>query len=257
MSYSFIRFRKSKHAAWITLDRPNDGNIIDLTMGQEFADACHRANIDEDVRVVIVTGAGHTFCAGNISMLAGKNSGRDQDINKGCGVAGSVAGMEKPVIAAINGNATGQGLELALACDVRVASSAARFCLPDINFGRIPIDGGTQRLPRLVGSAKAMELIFTGNTIDAEEAKEIGLVSRVVPAESLLSEVRALAESISEKAPIALRYIKEAINGGLDLTLDQGLRLEADLYYLIHTTTDRTEGIQAFKEKRRPLFKGQ
>ena len=168
-----------------------------------------------------------------------------------------VAGIEKPVIAAINGDALGQGLELALACDIRIASQKAHFGFPDVALGLIPSDGGTQRLPRIIGRGKALELILTAEIINAAEALEIGLVTKVVPAESLIAEVDALAKAIAGKAPISLRYIKEAINKGLDLTMEQGLRLEADLYFLLHTTGDRTEGIKAFQQKRPPEFKGQ
>jgi len=172
-------------------------------------------------------------------------------------VASAVASIDRPVLAAINGDALGWGLELALSCDIRLASHTARFGLPQVAFGLIPMDGGTQRLPRIVGRGKALELIFTARTIGAEEALAVGLVSQVVLRENLAAEAEALARTIAGKAPIALRYIKEAVNKGLDLTLEQGLRLEADLYFLLHTTTDRTEGIRAFQEKKSPHFKGE
>ncbi|MDP2952803.1 MAG: enoyl-CoA hydratase-related protein, partial [Chloroflexota bacterium] len=145
----------------------------------------------------------------------------------------------------------------ALACDIRLAASGARLGLPHADFGLMPRDGGSQRLPRIVGRAKALEMLLTGAAIDADEAYRIGLVSRVVPPEQLLSDAEALARSIAEKGPIALRYVKEAVNKGLDLTMSQGLRLEADLYFLLQTTHDRTEGIRAFREKRPPQFKGE
>jgi len=158
---------------------------------------------------------------------------------------------------AINGDALGQGLELALSGDIRLASDRARSGFPQLETGVIPTDGGTQRLPRIVGRAKALELILTAETINAEEAFEIGLVNKVVAPESLASETQAIAQTIAAMGPIAARYIKEAVNKGLDLTLEQGLRLEADLYFLLHTTADRTEGIKAFLEKRPPRFRGQ
>ena len=172
-------------------------------------------------------------------------------------VARTVASIEQPVIAAINGDALGQGLELALSCDIRLASHQARFSFPQVALGLMPTDGGTQRLPRIVGKGKAMELILAAQTISAEEAFEIGLVNKIVEQEKLAVEAEALARTLADKAPIALKYIKEAVNKGLDLTLEQGLRLEADLYFLLHTTTDRTEGIEAFLRKRPPRFKGQ
>jgi enoyl-CoA hydratase/carnithine racemase len=148
-------------------------------------------------------------------------------------------------------------LELALACDVRIAAQNAHFGFPEVTSGLMPTNGGTQRLPRIVGKGKALELILTGEIIDAAGALEIGLVTKVLPRESLTNEVEALAKTMAGKAPISLRYIKEAINKGLDLTMEQGLRLEADLYFLLHTTGDRTEGIKAFQQKRPPEFKGQ
>ena len=160
------------------------------------------------------------------------------------------------VIAAINGDALGQGLELALSCDIRLASNEARFSLPQVAKGLIPGDGGTQRLSRIVGKGKALELILTAGVIDAGEALAIGLVNKVMAQEELTAGAEAMAKTMAAKGPIALRYAKEAVNKGLDLTLEQGLCLEADLYFLLHTTDDRTEGIRAFLEKRPPQFKG-
>jgi len=244
---SAIVWSKQQHVARITLNRPAANNAINEQLAREMAEACREIGGDGDVYVVVITGAGEgAFCAGS-----------EADGAAGPGVAASVAGLEQPVIGAINGDALGEGLELALSCDIRLASRGARFGLPQVVQGRIPMDGGTQRLPRIVGKAKALELVFTGETVTAEEALEIGLVSRVVAPEDLMAESLALAESLAAKAPIALRFAKEAVSKGLDLTLDQGLRLEADLYFLLHTTDDRTEGIRAFLEKRSPRFRGE
>jgi enoyl-CoA hydratase/carnithine racemase len=160
------------------------------------------------------------------------------------------------VIAAISGDAIGQGLELALACDIRIASEASRFGLPQIESGVIPWDGGTQRLSRLVGKGKALEMILTGEMIEAQEALRIGLVHKVLPKKDLTEVTMKMAQEMASKGPIALRYTKEAIYKGMDMTLEQGLHLEADLYLLIHTSKDRTEGIQAFREKKKPQFEG-
>ena len=238
-----IIYTKKGHIAQITLDRPEANNIINQQLAQEMAEVCQGINQDDDVYVVVISGAGDkAFCSG----------GEGAKLN----VAAAVAGIEKPVIAAINGEALGEGLELALSCDIRLSSDKARFGLPQVSSGVIPMDGGTQRLPRLIGKGKALELILTGETIDAEEAFKIGLVSKVIPAEKLAAEADALAEKMAGQAPISLRFVKEAVNKGMDLTLDQGLRLEGDLYFLLHTTADRTEGIKAFLEKRKPEFKG-
>jgi enoyl-CoA hydratase/carnithine racemase len=168
----------------------------------------------------------------------------------------SLAEMESPVLAGIAGDAIGLGLELALACDVRIASERARFGLPQVGAGVMPWEGGTQRLVRTVGRSKALEMILTGEPIDAREANRIGLVSRLVPDDEVVTTVMKMAQDMVSKSPISMEYCKEAINKGMDLTLAQGLRLEADLYFLMQSTRDREEGIKAFKEKRKPEFKG-
>jgi enoyl-CoA hydratase/carnithine racemase len=254
MSKPLILVQKSNHIAGITLNRPDEKNAINLQMAQEMDEICRQINADNDIYVVIITGSGNDFCGGNERQ---KSSRGDGELAQKYNLAASVAGIEKPVIAAVNGDALGEGLELALACDVRIAAQNAHFGFPEVTSGLMPTNGGTQRLPRIVGKGKALELILTGEIIDAAEALEIGLVTKVLPRESLTNEVEALAKTMAGKAPISLRYIKEAINKGLDLTMEQGLRLEADLYFLLHTTGDRTEGIKAFQQKRPPDFKGQ
>jgi enoyl-CoA hydratase/carnithine racemase len=170
--------------------------------------------------------------------------------------SGHVCQLKQPVIAAIKGDALGPGLELALACDIRIGTESSRFGLPQILEGCIPSGGGTQRLPRLIGPAKAMEMILTGDPIDAGEACRIGLLNRVVAKEDLMSTAISMAEEMAQKSPLSLSYAKEALYSGMDLTLEQGLQMEMDLYLLLFSTQDRTEGITAFKEKRKPQFKG-
>jgi enoyl-CoA hydratase/carnithine racemase len=258
MPESTVLLHISNHIAVITLNSPDHKNQINLRMSQEIDEICRRINQDNDIYVVIVTGSGSVFCNGNELQTPGKipPRGEAETVQK-YNIAAAVAAIEKPVIAAINGDALGDGLELALACDVRIAAQNARFGLPEIEAGLIPSGGGTQRLPRIVGRGKALEMILTGETIDAPAALEYGLATKIVSADSLMTEVEALAKAMAAKAPVSLRYIKEAINKGLDLTMEQGLRLEADLYFLLHTTGDRTEGIKAFQQKRPPEFKGQ
>ena len=242
MPYSTVSYTTKEHVAYLTLNRPEAANRINLELSQELADACEKANRDDEVYVVVLTGAGKAFCGG------GEGKGAVNSI------AAAVDAIEKPVVAAINGDALGQGLELALSADIRLASDKAKLGLTQLAQDTIPADGGTQRLARLVGRGKALELILTAETITAQEALEIGLVDRVV-GDKLAEEAKALAESIAAKGPIALRFIKEAVNKGLDMTLEQGLRLEGDLYFLLHTTADRAEGINAFLKKKPPKFK--
>jgi enoyl-CoA hydratase len=242
MSYSTIIYTTKDHVVSITLNRPEAANRVNLTLAQELAEACRRINQDDEVYVAVLSGAGKAFCGGW------------EEKGVVYGVASAVASIEKPVIAAINGDALGQGLEIALSCDIRLALDKAKFGFPEVAEGSIPADGGTQRLARLLGRGKALELILTAETITAKEALEIGLVDRVV-GDKLTDEAKALAEGIASKGPIALKFIKEAVNKGLDMTLEQGLRLEGDLYFLLHTTTDRTEGITSFLKKRPPKFK--
>jgi enoyl-CoA hydratase len=243
VSYSTVSYTKKDHIGSITLNRPEAGNAVNLKMAQELEDICLKISEDDDVYVVIITGAGDkAFCRGVEKSASSP--------------ANAIASIAQPVIAAINGDALGAGLELALCGDIRLSSDRAKFGFLEVAKGLIPAGGGTQRLPRIIGRGKALELILTAETITAEEAFRIGLVSKVVKGAELISESETLARTIAAKAPIALRFIKEAVNKGLDLTLEQGLRLEADLYFLLHTTADRTEGINAFLKKRPPKFKG-
>ncbi|MFC1909149.1 enoyl-CoA hydratase/isomerase family protein [Chloroflexota bacterium] len=256
MSYKSIAFQKMDKVGVITLHRPDADNTIDVCLAEELADVCDNINFDEETKVVIITGAGdRTFCAGTdpeeLSALIERKQGA-----RLLSAAVPLAELRIPVIAAINGDALGQGLELALACDLRIAVETAHFALTHITAGLIPWDGATQRLPRIIGKAKAMEMIITGKYIDAQEAHQLGLISSILPAQELLPTVLNIARTMVSQSSIALQYAKEALLKGVDLTLEQGLRLESDLYFLLQTTEDRTEGIQAFLEKRKPKFKG-
>jgi len=246
--------------AHIALKRPEQQNAVDANMLRELADACEAIAGDSDVRVVVLSGGdGPVFCCGwDREALAGDDL---QAAARSLGLPGDpfgcLARLPQPVVCALNGDALSAGLELALACDVRVAAEGARLGLPETSMGLLPMAGGTQRLPRIVGRAHALELLLLGDRIDAQEAWRMGLVGKVVPQERLLLEAEALAERLAQKAPVAMRYLREAIHKGMDVTLDQGLRLEADLYFLLQTTADRMEGIRSFLEKRTPTFRGE
>ena len=248
MRYETVVYQKREQIGGIILNRPEVNNAMNARLAEELLDICSEVSQDGEVRVVTITGAGGAFCVGT-------DWGSSPPLET-ASVAGVIAKLDCPVIAAINGDALGQGLELALACDLRIAAETARLGLPQIVSGLIPWDGGTQRLPRLVGRARAMEMILLGESISAREAYRIGLVNKVVALEELSLVVADMAQGMAASAPLALKYAKEAIAKGLELTLEQGLRLEADLYLLLQTTGDRTEGVTAFLKKKQPKFKG-
>lgn len=256
MNYSSIVYQKKDQTVLITLDRSSSNNAINLQMANELNDACHAVNQDEEIWVVIITGAGNIFCAGvDLDELVSIN---DPIRNNPASLSSqAVAGLDRPVIAAINGDAFGAGLELALSCDIRVCSEDAQFGFPETSYGLIPGGGGTQRLPRIIGKGKATEMVLTAEPIKADEAYRIGLVNKVVPSEKLVQQVQEIADKLVTRAPIAVRYAKEAVNKGMDMTLDQGLRLEGDLSFLLQSTEDRTAGIKAFLEKGTAEFKGE
>jgi len=245
MLYKAIIYEKKGFVGSITLNRPDSGNAITTQLSHELADVCAHITSDEEVRVVIITGAGKYFCIGTDPAEKSLPT-----------IAKAILNIDQPVIAAINGDALGQGLELALACDLRVATDTAHFGLPQIISGFIPSDGGTQLLPRIIGKGRAMEMILTGETIDATRACEIGLANKVVPSPELMPTVIEIANEMASHAPISLRFAKEAVCKGLELTLEQGLHLESDLYSLLQTTEDRVEGIKTFLERKKPQFKG-
>ncbi len=238
-------------AAWLTLQRP----AIDAAFIGELHSACAPIGDDPEARAVVLTGSSDVFCSGWDESLK-----RDLGALRLTGVLddpfGCLATLPKPVICAINGEATSGGLALALAADIRIAAEGARFALPEATDGALPIAGGTQRLVRLIGHAKALEMILTGDPIDATEALRVGLVSEVVPEGKLAARAQEIAQRLAERGPVALQFAKEAISRGIDMTLEQALRFETDLTVILQTTEDRAEGVQAFREKRKPKFKG-
>jgi enoyl-CoA hydratase len=259
MAFENLLLDQSGAVAIITVNRPKVLNALNAPTLDELRRAVLDMKRDDSVRVVVLTGAGEkSFIAGaDINELAVQTpiTGREHAL-LGQHVFDLFENLGKPVIAAINGYALGGGCELAMACTLRIAADTAKIGQPEINLGIIPGYAGTQRLARLVGKGKAMELILTGAQITAAEAERIGLVNRVVPAASLMSEVRSLAAALANNAPIAMRYIINAINKGLEMPFAEACVFEATLFGLVAATEDMKEGTRAFLEKRKAEFKG-
>jgi enoyl-CoA hydratase len=235
--------RVARGVAWLTLP----GERINEAAAQALCGAIERIGFDESVRVVVVRGGAGGFCIGI------EDGGAWQDRYDW---VGTVAAVTVPVVAVVAGDAVGEGAELALACDIQIASARARFAFPQVVGGQAPRYGATQRLPRAVGRMRALDLLLSGRRISAREAERIGLVSQVVAPSRLAATVRKTVAGLCDKAPIALRLAKEAVRAGVGLTLEQGIRLEQDLYVLLQTTADRREGVRAFLAHRRPRFRG-
>jgi enoyl-CoA hydratase/carnithine racemase len=254
---AIVTLERRGPAAWITLRTP----AIDAAVVRGLRDACEAAAGDSGVRAIVLTGEGDTFASGwDWRAFGGESSAAAVESLRAAGVLddpfGCFADVARPVIAAVNGDALGGGLALALAADIRIAAETARFGLPEADAGILPIAGATQRLLRLAGRGKALEMVLTGEPIDAAEALRVGLVSEVTPRPKLEARAQALAERLAERGPLALQYAKEAISRGIDMPLEQALRFETDLTVILQTTEDRAEGVRAFLEKRRPEFKG-
>lgn len=245
--------------ATVTLARPGGDNRVDAELAAELREVCREIQEDGQVQLVILTALGPVFSVGRERPPAPVAGGPTDQRLEWLGrlqVASNIAALEVPVIVALNGDALDHGLELALAGDLRVAATGARFGLTDLKRGSFPWDGGTQRLTRLVGPAWARDMILTSRIIDASQALALGLVNRVVDNGRLEAETRALADTIAAAGPLAARYAKEAVAKGTEMTLDQGLRLEADLNVILQSTADRAEGIKSFLEKRPARYTG-
>jgi enoyl-CoA hydratase len=257
-SYETLLVERRGRVAIVTINRPEKRNALNIQTRAEGAAALEELREDEGVRVVVFTGAGDkAFIAGaDIGEFAGRTAVTQRDVMTGRSLFTAIDTFPKPVIAMINGYCLGGGCELALACDLRIASERASFGQPEINLGIIPGGGGTQRLTHLVGEGKAMELILTGEIIDAQTAYSYGLVNTVVAAEELEAKTMEIANRIAEKSPVALRMAKEAVKTASRSTLDEGLRREIDLFALCFSSEDKDEGVTAFLEKRKPEFKG-
>ena len=260
MTYSALQLEVRDAVATITINRPEKHNALNATVIAELGDAAARLRDDQQIRGAILTGAGpKAFVAGaDIGEIAaqGPVDGKARSL-EGQRVFRALERCGKPVIAAVNGFALGGGCELAMACHLRIASENARFGQPEVKLGIGPGYGGTVRLPRLVGRGRALELLLTGEMIDAQEAHRIGMVNRVVPADRLLAESETLLRTILANGPLAIRACLESVDAGLDVGLEEGLLLEANLFGLLSGTADMREGTAAFQAKRKAVFRGE
>ncbi|MFR7417814.1 short-chain-enoyl-CoA hydratase [uncultured Megasphaera sp.] len=259
MDYQNILCAVENGIATITINRPKALNALNLDTVTELKDAIEKIAVDKAVKVVVITGAGEkSFVAGaDIKEMATKTPAEGREWGQfGQNVFTEIENMPQPVIAAINGFCLGGGCELSCACDIRYASENAKFGQPEVGLGITPGFGGTQRLTRVVGRGQAKELIYTGGMIDAEAAKAIGLVNKVVPQEELMPTVLKLAGKIAKNAPVAVQLSKAAINRGINCDVVTGIAYEAEVFGLCFSTNDQKEGMAAFVEKRKPTFEG-
>lgn len=244
--------------ATVTINRPAKLNALNGPVRCQFVGALNELKRNAEVRVVIVTGAGEkAFIAGaDIAEFEGRSPMEQFRVMKTFGLFDAADQFPKPIIAAINGFCLGGGCELAMACDIRIASEKAKLGQPEINLGILPGGGGTQRLPRLVGLGNAFKLLYSGEMISAAEALRVGLVDEVLPPEQLMERARALAGTIAQKSPVALQLIKEAVRASVRMPLDEGVRLEQTLFGIAFSSEDKVEGVRAFLEKRAADFQG-
>jgi len=257
-SYTTIALEQHGHTAILTFNRPNVLNALSTTVATETLDALRSIGSNPEIRVLILTGAGRAFIAGaDIAEMEAKTAAEARIYSElGHTCMNTLQDLPQPVIAAINGFCLGGGLEVALACDIRIAAESAQFGLPETILGIIPGWGATQRTARLIGTARTKEMIFTGVRIKAAEALDMGLVNRIIPDEELMKTVREMADLMCRQGQTALRHAKNVINRGIDLSLHDALRLEIDTFVECFDTADRREGMQAFIEKRKPVFSG-
>lgn len=264
MEAQHLLYEVRDQVAWLTFNRPEAMNAINQAMAREIIRVAEGVQEDEDVRVLILKGAGERAFSAGMDLKERAQGRAPTFLERRAQKIGAqiqtqtraIAAISKPTIAAIRGYAIGGGLEIALSCDLRLATEDSRLGLAEVKRGLIPGAGGTQRLARLVGLGKALEMCLTGETVDGKEALRIGLVNQLLPPDDLEAGAERLARSLLKGAPMALNFVKEAIYKGLELPLEQGLRLEADLSALIGTTEDSKEGPRAFAEKRPPIWKG-
>ncbi|MDO5713507.1 MAG: enoyl-CoA hydratase-related protein [Tissierellia bacterium] len=258
MEYKFLIREDNEGIAVVKINKPKSLNALDSEVVKELHDCFTQLDSDESVKVVILTGEGKSFVAGaDIAEMSTLNAEEGGNFAKlGMDTFLLIEKLSKPVIAAINGFALGGGCEISLSCDIRIASTKALLGQPEVGLGITPGFGGTQRLARAIGPAKAKELIYTARNIKADEALEIGLVNKVVEPEALMDEAMAMAKSIAKNSTLAVKYAKKAINAGLQADIDTGMEIEKAQFALCFATEDQKEGMKAFLEKRKPEFTG-
>lgn len=256
MEYQNVLVERDGAIGVITLNRPQQLNALSYDLVKDLALAMEELDKDAEIRVLIVTGGEKVFAAGADIKEMSERGPFDERIHERLTYRDRINKIRKPVIAAVSGFALGGGCEVAMSCDIIIASETARFGQPEVNLGIIPGTGGTQRLTHAVGKFRAMEMVLTGDLISAAEAERLGLVNRVVPVELLLEEAKAIAKKIVAKPQLAVRAAKEAVLKSANLPLDEGLEFERKSFFVLFSSEDKTEGMKAFIEKRKPVFKG-